>query len=1339
MRPTPNPRDPVPLEEEIRTYWAGRHLPEADGILPPTGGAANVTVIASTIVRAQESAPETIHRLLLADIAARFVRVSGKGMRPDVAMESDRPEAAAGLDAALDRLGIWFGRTGRRAALERPAGDAVQRAIDRLAAAELLVARSIVQRFCPFCAEVRTPQRVRYQDEFGRAYLIRVPLAEPAPAASLIVWTEAVWKLLSTTAILLNPDVPYVRASFKRRGIEEQILIAKAALPRLEEWMPGGEITILEERPGSAWAGRRYRSPLAESVPALGSAEPPVGTIQATPEVNDTGTGMVALTPAHGPADALLARTLRFPANDVLRADGTIGGEPRHKYTGLPLDTAEACLLRDLLDDGYIFAELRVRRGVPHCMVCDRETVWRPGLAWSVDLGKIPTAVSELYARLLPEEPLPSASELLAWPVSDGRPSEAASSPVLRQCPACGRLSPSTSTGACQCGRAAPVPARQELRPPFEEPLLTWLRIRSAPPIGPVWLFLPARRRAPALFHHLLVAWATGPVPARELRIFPISALPVSDEPHAASTPPAADAERIAYLRFARRTDTRQGFAEAVAGEARWVRRIWELTRSIQEGLARDGVPLSGTTNALRLADLFPEDLAFLARFERLRGGVIAEYEHGEWESGFNLMASFIDRELRDGYLRLVRPRRVPDAPAPSRLAVDRVLAHLLVHLSQLLAPVMPFTAEALHRDSSDGEQSVFEQRLLPVQEALLDADAERSLPVWEGLVASLERCRKQLRFEPGEVLPQLVLVALQDDDAARLLPQIPLLTRIAHAQKVEVYGPSRPWTQRRVLIRFDREAIRQAYPVYYRRMLSVLETLEPKRVREALRTQTLAVAVEGQPAIRVPASMVEVVETLPDRFVSFPWTGGEAYVELPSRISPSSDPSSAHLPAEVERVATHLRWRLRELPEASTPAKAFISASEPLRSELQRHVGTLSARSGIVQILPVDSSRLFVPGETSYGRTRRGQEWLVWLPGARTPTRNPKRRARREDAPIQIASATVLPAGVKDFLADEEVGRVAGVRELLAALDARSGSAAVGATKLGYAWEAGFHTLESMATAEPAALAAVPGFGPALAWSLVQSLAPDRVLPPLPSLQFATPVLEEPEQPAPGVAPDPGEAASRAELANVGPALVPPPAPIELAQPLPGVAPAPPLSRATPRTAAPTPRAAPPEVRFQPPEPPAEPVREGGVQLHATPSSEDYWDQFLAQTGDGAAGLWVGRVFPPALRAAGASADIRFLWLSAANRPNSVRPTDLAALEAGILSEAEQHRVSAVMFQEVEYLVTLNGPEAVADRLRSLNGHARRLGVTIWVPLSPELLPEDQIAVLRAALTTTG
>ncbi|MCI4346793.1 MAG: class I tRNA ligase family protein, partial [Thermoplasmata archaeon] len=283
MRPTPNPRDPAVLEEEIRSYWTTRHLPEADGLRAPLGGAASVTLLVSTIVRGLEGNPETIHRLLLADIAARYLRLSGRGLRPEVTTESGAATTGPVLDPLLDRLGIWFGRTGRRGALERPTGDRLQRAIDRFAESELLVARSIVQRFCSFCAEVRTPQRVRYRDEYGRAYLVRVPLAEPAPAPSLIVWTEAVWKLLSTTAILLNPDVPYVRATFRRRGAEEQILIAKAALPRLEEWMPGGETTILEERPGSEWAGRRYRSPLADSVPSLGMVEPPVGTIQPTP------------------------------------------------------------------------------------------------------------------------------------------------------------------------------------------------------------------------------------------------------------------------------------------------------------------------------------------------------------------------------------------------------------------------------------------------------------------------------------------------------------------------------------------------------------------------------------------------------------------------------------------------------------------------------------------------------------------------------------------------------------------------------------------------------------------------------------------------------------------------------------------------------------------------------------------------------------------------------------------------------------------------------------------------------------------------------------------------
>ncbi|MCI4335563.1 MAG: class I tRNA ligase family protein, partial [Thermoplasmata archaeon] len=279
MRPIPDPKEPGRLESEIREFWARRQLPESDGVVPAPPGGVSVTFLSAPLPTVAAESAETLHRLLLLDVAARYVRLSGRGVRPELLGPAPSEEGAGALDAGLDRYGCWIGRNGRRSRRSPPDSAGVQRALDRLAEAEVLCSGTVVQRFCPTCAEVRTPQRVRYREGFGRTYLIRVPLAEPAPAASLIVWTEAVWKLLATTAILVSPDQPYVRARFRRRGFEEQIVIAKAALPRLEEWMPGGTIEILEERPGSAWAGTAYRSPLADSVPALRELPAPAGTV----------------------------------------------------------------------------------------------------------------------------------------------------------------------------------------------------------------------------------------------------------------------------------------------------------------------------------------------------------------------------------------------------------------------------------------------------------------------------------------------------------------------------------------------------------------------------------------------------------------------------------------------------------------------------------------------------------------------------------------------------------------------------------------------------------------------------------------------------------------------------------------------------------------------------------------------------------------------------------------------------------------------------------------------------------------------------------------------------
>src|ERR1700674_1414493 len=78
---------------------------------------------------------------------------------------------------------------------------------ERLAADRILVTRSVPVRVCATCRRPHSPESVIYQEEVGSVYLVRFPIRDADPPAALLVWTDAAWKLLATTALLVNPTL----------------------------------------------------------------------------------------------------------------------------------------------------------------------------------------------------------------------------------------------------------------------------------------------------------------------------------------------------------------------------------------------------------------------------------------------------------------------------------------------------------------------------------------------------------------------------------------------------------------------------------------------------------------------------------------------------------------------------------------------------------------------------------------------------------------------------------------------------------------------------------------------------------------------------------------------------------------------------------------------------------------------------------------------------------------------------------------------------------------------------------------------------------------------------
>jgi len=151
-------------------------------------------------------------------------------------------------------------------------------------------------------------------------------------------------------------------------------------------------------------------------------------------------------------------------------------------------------------------------------------------------------------------------------------------------------------------------------------------------------------------------------------------------------------------------------------------------------------------------------------------------------------------------------------------------------------------------------------------------------------------------------------------------------------------------------------------------------------------------------------------------------------------------------------------------------------------------------------------------------------------------------------------------------------------------------------------------------------------------------------------------------------------------------------------------------------------------------PTPATEAPSRAGIELMVEDTTDAAWARFLDAVSLGRRGLCVTREFPDRLRRRIGTRDVTVIWLSNVGRQNSVKPSDVAALETLFVSALGEGHVSAVLLEGFEYLVTVNTLAPVLKLLRELHTRAEVAGTAVWVPVNPRLLTPAEVEMLRGA-----
>jgi len=1125
MVAVPGAPTPATIEQEARALWSGQRLPPLRGpVGPPEGPVVRQFLGAFA---PQETGTLVAQRAVAADVDARAMVLAGRRAQGILRKEDGGPPVPAPrLDPVLTALAVWVGGSDGEPWDGAPRRPEVQRLVGRLAHMGAIAVRDVSLRICPACATARSPERIVYQEEDAMTLLVRFAFPDGDRTVSALVWTDAAWRLLGTSALVVHPDLPYVIARYRRKEVDELVFTSKSSIDRLRGWLPGAEIEILEEHPGRHWEGRQYVHPLRHEFPMGGALEPPGGTIVPVADVSDSGTGVVPLVPGHGGTDTQIADRLSVPGWPLVTPKGRFDILFVHKYAGLELESGSEFVVRDLDESGAVFARLRVRRGVPHCERCGTALIWAPGRAWCLEPSRLPAEKLTLYRTLLPRERPIERLEAVPWPVSEPQRSDDPLAVALLECSSCDRLEAADQPAdRCVCGGRRRV-VRRRLLAAFDAAASAWASVDPFPSADTVRLYVNERRRAPAIVHHIAAMSGVAGI-VGEVRAAILPTLGESDL-LALVTAHGADAVRAAFVRAQGSEGATGTFPERCAQESRRLAAFGRTAMAIRAGVDGAAMVAFAQPIAGSLADLEPEDRAFLARLERLRIQAIVDYDRSAPAVVHRHLFQFVENDLAT-YREWIAPRLAESGGSPGKRAAQHALVHALFTLAQLLAPIAPHTAESVHRTLRRSRASVFQEPPVGVDRALLDPGRATAWDRWAGVVRAVDRFRRSQGLGPNVTLPSVALVLDSDVAADELRAEAPTIERLAHVTKLEVGSPGNPWAGRRRQLRPRESEIQRVYASRAAQIVHLLRRLPERKAIDSAAGQGFSIMVNGQPTQILP-SMFSWEETLPERYVPVGWSAGELYAELPrAAIAPTAP--LPPLSQDAVRLVARVGQRLRATP-SPTPRVVIATAPPPLGAELAQAALPIAKHLGLAEFRLVASDRELPLRGRGFGRTKAGAGWSFHVSDAGPRPRPSKHRASRAHG------GRVRPAfrpgdlspTVQNYADPEWIEREAGIRALGEELDELLGMPLLGPAKVGAAWDLGLRSVVAFRDAPWETLVRLPGFGAPVASAIVSRLG-GTVPAPAPT--------DRPRRSAPAAAPSNGGGARPSPPVAIAPPVV--------------------------------------------------------------------------------------------------------------------------------------------------------------------------------------------------------
>jgi isoleucyl-tRNA synthetase len=235
------------------------------------------------------------------------------------------------------------------------------------------------KKILPYCPRCTTPlsnfeTNQGYMEVKDPAITVMFPLVDQ-PDTAILAWTTTPWTLPSNLALAVGGDITYVKV----RDGERLYILARDRLAAY--YKNPDEYELIEELEGRALAGLAY-TPLFPYFAAhkdQGAFRVCLADFVST----EDGTGVVHIAPGFGEDDSQLGHREGLPVVCPVDDEGRFTADVPD-YEGRAVKEADTDIIRRLKAEGRLVHQGTILHSYPHCWRCDEPLIYRAVSTWFV-------------------------------------------------------------------------------------------------------------------------------------------------------------------------------------------------------------------------------------------------------------------------------------------------------------------------------------------------------------------------------------------------------------------------------------------------------------------------------------------------------------------------------------------------------------------------------------------------------------------------------------------------------------------------------------------------------------------------------------------------------------------------------------------------------------------------------------------------------------------------------------------------------------------------------------------------------------------------------------------